>query len=501
MIVFDSKAHGALSNWCRMNKALAYAAFGVTTCLTLLGCAAPKQTFVDPITDTPAAWTSVLPTKELQDASRYPWWQALGNPTLDALVNQALAQNTSVARSAKAVEIANQQLNTVKLGWLPSLTLFGGRITGNTTLFFQGLPVPLSDVGNFVGILPNYFVNLFRLPYEQRQAMELVDVARAEMLAVRLAIIGEVVSAYALALSAERELALLAEFEARIDRQERLLTDLQSVGMASQSMVNQVKAQKLGVQGQRALAQANAVAARNALNTLVRNPLGTSLASDSLENLSVSERIAQQTPAAVLNTRPDIVAQRARVLAATTGIDVQTMLLAPTLDFNALRTNINTQTNSLGASSNANFTAGYATLALEPRIFGLIQTSQLQAQDALLQYVQTVDRAIADVDDAIAALGAQLLNLQALTEQVDTLEASVRDLRALEQAQLTSELRVLEAEIETIAAKMSLTQAKAQTTLAYAALQQAMGIGVLYDTENLALKNGLIEKRSDEKVH
>ncbi|HEY7804203.1 MAG TPA: TolC family protein, partial [Orrella sp.] len=270
-----------------MNKALAYAAFGITACLTLLGCAAPKQTFVDPITDTPASWSSTLPTQELKDASRYPWWQALENSRLDSLVDQALAQNTSVARSAKAVQLANQQLNTVKLGWLPSLTLFGGRITGNTSLFFQGLPIPVSDVGNFVGILPNYFINLFRLPYEQRQAMELVDVARAQMLAVRLAIAGEVVSAYALALSAQQELVLLRELSGRIARQERLLTDLQSVGMASQSMVNQVKAQQSGIRGQMALARANAVAARNALNILVRNPLGTELASDSLENVAV----------------------------------------------------------------------------------------------------------------------------------------------------------------------------------------------------------------------
>lgn len=74
-------------------------------------------------------------------------------------------------------------------------------------------------------------------------------------------------------------------------------------------------------------------------------------------------------------------------------------------------------------------------------------------------------------------------------------------MRALYEAQLASELRVLEAEIETIVAKMSLTQARAQTTLAYAALQQSMGIGVLYDTDNLALNDGLIEKLADEKVH
>ena len=442
----------------------------------------------------------MLPTRELQDASRYAWWQALDDPELDKLIDQALDQNTGVARAANAVERANQQLKTVKLGWLPSLNIFGGHITGNTTLFFQGLPLPVSDVGNFVGILPNYFVNMFRLPYEQRQAMELVDVARAEMLAVRLAVIGEVVSAYALSLSSKREISLMQQLEQRLMHQQRLLTDLQSVGMASQTMVNQVAAEKAAIGGQIALAQANAIATRNALNALVRQPLGRTRVNKQRQPLAVVEQIAQQTPAAVLNTRPDIVAERARVLAASPGIDTQTMLLAPTLDFNALRTNISTQTNSVGDSSNANFTAGYAALVLEPRVFGLIESSKLQAKDALLQYVQTVERALREVDDGLAQLNGQRQNLQAQQQQARILARNVSELKALHEAELTSALRVLEAEIESILAQMVVSQAQTQVTLAYASLQQAMGIGALYGIEDLSLDNGLISQHTHAKV-
>ena len=442
----------------------------------------------------------MLQTREIQDASRYAWWQALGNTELDKLIDQALDQNTSVARAANAVERANQQLKTVKLGWLPSLNIFAGRITGNTTLFFQGLPLPVSDVGNFVGILPNYFVNMFRLPYEQRQAMELVDVARAEMLAVRLAVVSEVVSAYALLLSSQREIALMQRMQERLIRQQQLLTDLRSVGMASQTMVNQIAAEKAAVGGQIALAQSNAVATRNALNTLVRKPLDSMQAHQTLQPLSIVRQIAEQTPAAVLNTRPDILAERARGLTASTGIATQTMLLAPTLDFNALRTNISTQANAVSGSGNANFTAGYATLVLEPQVFGLIQSSKLQAKDALLQYVQTVERALREVDDAMAQLEGQRQNLQAQQQQARILAANVSDLKALHEAELTSQLQVLEAEIESILAQMVVSQARTQVTLAYASLQQAMGIGALYKAENLTINNGRIDQFSDAKA-
>jgi len=466
----------------------------------LLGCAAPRSSFIDPVEVVPAEWSTVLETTDVMNVSRYPWWQSLQSPGLDQLVTQALSENTSVRRAVKAVELANQQLETVKLGWLPSLSLFGGRISGDTTLFFQGLPVPVSNVGGFVGILPNYFVNMFRLPYEQRQAMELVDVARAEMLAVRAGVVGEVVSAYALFLSAKNETALLKETQQTLKRQRDLVSGLQSVGMASQTMLNQIDVEIAQVRGQLALLSADVTAARNALNTLVKRPLGTEQTFDAIKGLEVVDQVASQTPAAVLNFRPDIVAERARVLAATTGIDVETMLLAPTLEFNALRTNIDTQVNNLGSQTNANFSAGYAALVLDPRVFGMIKTSELLAEDALLRYVQAVDRALGEVDDAIALYQGQRLNLKAAQEQVAILERNMSELSALEQSQLASELSVVEARLEWLVSRLSQNQSETQTVLAYVALQQAMGIGVLYDTENLTIVNGLIETPNHEEI-
>jgi outer membrane protein TolC len=467
----------------------------------MLGCAAPKPEFINPAGTPPPDWQTILPTLALQDASRYPWWQALGSNELDALVAQALNQNTSIARAENAVRLANAQLKTVKLGWLPSLNIFGGRITGNTTLFFQGLPVPVADVGGFVGILPNYFVNLFRLPYEQRQAMEMVDVARAEMLGARLTIAGEVVKAYAVVVAAEQELAQLRRLKSRLLRQQRLLSDLVSVGMASQITVNQTAAQAASVDGQMALATANATAARNALNTLVKSNISDQPTLNDGKSLTIANAVAQQAPAAVLNTRPDILAERARVLATTTGIDVQTMLLAPTLDLNALRTNISVQADGSGNSTNANFTAGYATLVLDPRVFGLIETSQLQARAALLQYVQTVDQAFKQTEDALSEMQSAQLNLAALKRQNRLLNQNVKNLRAMQQAELTSELAVLDAEIEAILSRMSVMQAGTQATLAYVNLQEAMGIGVLHGVENLRLNDGQIETQAHEKIH
>jgi len=466
----------------------------------LLGCAAPRPPFIDPVKVVPTEWSTVLETTALVDASRHPWWQALQSTTLDQLVEEALSENTRVRRAVKAVELANQALETVKLGWLPSLSLFGGRISGDTTLFFQGLPVPVSNVGGFVGVLPNYFVNMFRLPYEQRQAMELVDVARAEMLAVRAGVVGEVVSAYALFLSATNEMAILKAVQQTLRQQYDLVAGLQSVGMASQTLLNQIEAERAQVKGQMALLRANATAARNALNTLVKRPLGTEQTVSATKGLAVADQVAGQTPAAVLNVRPDIVAERARVLAATTGIDVETMLLAPTLEFNALRTNIDTQVNNLGSQTNANFSAGYAALVLDPRVFGMIKTSELLAQDALLRYVQTVDRALGEVDDAIAKFQGQRLNLEAEQEQVAILQRNVDELSALEQAQLASELSVVEARLEWLVSRLSRSQAQTQTLLAFVALQQAMGIGVLYGTENLTIVNGLIETPNHEEI-
>jgi len=139
-------------------------------------------------------------------------------------------------------------------------------------------------------------------------------------------------------------------------------------------------------------------------------------------------------------------------------------------------------------------------LVLDPRVFGLIQSSKLQAKDALLQYVQTVERALREVDDAMAQLNGQRQNLQAQQQQARILARNVSELKALHEAELTSALRVLEAEIESILAQMVVSQAQTQVTLAYASLQQAMGIGALYGIEDLSLDNGLISQHTHAKV-
>jgi outer membrane protein TolC len=129
--------------------------------LGLLGCSAPSQTFVEPDLKLPLNWSSFESTGAALNLNRQAWWQGLGSSELNGFVQEALAKNRSIQVALVTVDIAKSELETVKLGWLPSLNLLGGAASGNSNIFFDGLSLPVSNAGSFVAFLPTYLLDIF----------------------------------------------------------------------------------------------------------------------------------------------------------------------------------------------------------------------------------------------------------------------------------------------------------------------------------------------------
>ena len=88
--------------------------------LLVAGCAVTREPERKPELPLPAALPAVVGTTvDLPD----PWWTLFGDPTLDALVREALANNADAAIAAARVAEARAIARIVRADQLPQLNL------------------------------------------------------------------------------------------------------------------------------------------------------------------------------------------------------------------------------------------------------------------------------------------------------------------------------------------------------------------------------------------
>jgi outer membrane protein TolC len=442
----------------------------------------------------PEQWLAAKNVSPDQTLPLYPWWQELKSYELNELVSESLKNNRQILQSLNTIEQAQAQLDTVKLGWLPSLNLFGGSINGNTNLFFQGLSVPVSNVGGFVGLLPTYLINLIQQPARQAQAGKLFEASQADYLAIRTAMIAQVTTAYAAVLVADRQGQILQDMQKSIKKRVELAYALSARGLSTDYRQNQLELELDAISAQIAQNNANFQAAQNALLILVGRSIGRIKTKQSLDDVQTAVPPPGNMPASIVATRPDIAAARARLDASNYGATATASLLFPSISLNALVTNIKTTQNGSNSSSNANFEAAYAAWVLDPKVMGAIKSSNAMYRSAAISYVEAVNSALREVDDALSGYEAQRIKLRHDMDAFVKAKNNLRISESMHKKGLISESQFLENKTQFDLVDAAVTQTKLTQLIAMAKLYQSMGGGSLYEEPSLAITNGKVQQ-------
>jgi len=441
----------------------------------------------------PELWPGKKILSQEQELPTNPWWKQLKSEELDQFISESLANNRQIQQSLNNIEQAQAQLDTVKLGWLPSLNFLGGTINGNTTLFFQGLSVPVANVGGFVGFLPTYVVNLFQQPAKQMQAGQILEASQADYLAVRAAIISQVTTAYIAVLVTERQGQILDDMQQSLKKRVVLSAALTSRGLSTDFGQNQLELELNAISGQLAINNANHQAAQNTLLILVGRSVGRIKTAQSLSQINADIPAPGNLPASVVATRPDVAAARARLDATNYGVTATASLLLPSISLNALVTNIKTTNNGANASSNANFQAAYAAWVLDPKVIGAISSSNVIYKSALIAYVDAVNNALRETDDALSAYQGQQVKLKHDSEAFMKSTANLKISESMYRQGLISQSQFLEARAQYDLVEIALTQTKLTELIALAKLYQSMGAGSIYEEQKLEISNGKVQ--------
>jgi NodT family efflux transporter outer membrane factor (OMF) lipoprotein len=381
----------------------------LATALLLVACASPGPAH-QPLTASTAQAAGLADTG--QDASAAPaqWWRALGDRQLDALVAQALQGSPSLAlgRARLAQAVALSQVREAANG--PQATL-GADLSRQHYTAHGLVPAPVAgnsySTGNIqatLGWSPDFFgqhAAELEAALGQARAAQADAAAAANLLAAQIAR-GHVGLARLLAQRAVAERALA-------QRQEQLALTQQRVGAGLDSQVELT-------QSQAALPDARTqIEALDEQITLARRQLAVLSGQAPGALATLTPRLDALQPPAVpptlgadlLGRRPDVVAARWRIEAATQGVAVARSEFYPNINLTAF-----VGLNALGLDRL--FNAGSRQLGVAPalrlpifdggRLRAQMGSRQAELDGAIAQYNGVVLDAAREAGDALASL-------------------------------------------------------------------------------------------------
>jgi NodT family efflux transporter outer membrane factor (OMF) lipoprotein len=461
----------------------------ISACVALAcaGCAVGPD-YREPPTVAPDEWHALhnAATAPAGDpASLADWWKTLNDPTLNQLIDQALARNKTAKEAYARVVEARARRGVAAGDFWPSLTASAG---GNRTSSESRVSDP--DVGlsggtdeiYTAGLDSGWELDLFggkRRAFEAANAQ--LGASQADLRDVLVTLLGDVALSYVDVRTAQSRLTFA---EKNLEAQRGVLDITQwraAAGLATALDVEQAQSNYQQTRAAIPSLQTSLVESMNRLSVLTGDPPG-SLEAVLAERKPVpvaSLEIAAGVPVDVLRRRPDIRGAERRLAAQTAEVGVATAQLYPSLSLNGSIT-----LQSLNASDVLDgFRTDRLGLSLVMPLFrGGALRQNVKAQNALVDqalasYEATVLGAYEEVENALTASSNEDARHEALQQGVE----SARRASDLALTQYNSGLvdfqTVLDSDRQLLALEDSLAVSDGEMTANLVRLYKALGGG------------------------
>lgn len=426
------------------------------------------------------------------------WWQALSDPTLDAIETRALAANPDLAAAEARLRQARASLREQKANLLPTTSASAlyahARIPGLDldSLDTQGGDGTAGESGGGgsssldlynLGFDASWEVDLFG---GQRRAIEAArataESAKAHLDDAQVSLTAEVAQAYVNVRDRQRRIALN---RASIARQERMLALTRQRfgrGTASRLDVERLSQQLDSTRADATPLNAELEAYLDELATLTGDEPGALDATMTPAQplpLPPAE-VAVGDPAALLQRRPDIRAAERTLAADTAKIGQAEAARFPRLSIAGII--------GIGGTSPSDLThLDDFTALIAPQLswsfldFGRNAAKVKQAQgvrdEAEAQYRSTVLAALRDAEDSLSRFRYRRITVATLARAKASADRALDLSRQRYAAGTTTLIDLLDAERQQIDAEQSLSIAEAALTGDFIAIQKALGLG------------------------
>jgi NodT family efflux transporter outer membrane factor (OMF) lipoprotein len=471
-------------------KPLLLACACLSLATTLAGCA-PKANLPAKEVALPAGWPQAPhPAPNQADAPKVAqtrWWLALGDTTLNTLVEQALAQNPGLQQALARVEAARALSTAQRAARLPEITAGaagqlqnrldsagGGNIVGGfqsrgarTTGLLQG-QVNVSWEADLFGRTANL----------ARSTLADARAAQERAAAARLVLVADVVSAYVDLRSAQERSRLIEKSVATQQRLVALVRARAKAGLTSDFELNRALTGLEQAIAELPAAREQEGLARQRLALLAGS---ATLDAQMLGNAplpSLSPFSLTSVPADLLRNRPDIRAAEANIARAAADVGVANAELYPRL---TLGGDVSASTSLLGSAVPG--TPTFATFTPQLTIPLLnwgerraqVQVRQAQLAESIFAYRDVVLSAYGEVQDQLTRVQEQQERVVSLTRAQQTAARALRQAESLFAQGLTGLTERLDADTQALRTDLDALAARQASANALIGLHRALG--------------------------
>lgn len=451
----------------------------VSIAVSLAGCVTPPKTELQlqPLADeTAGLGNNAAPTVEER------WWQQYGDPQFDQLVTAALEHNPSLQQTLARVRTAQAQVQLTSGQLKPSVTLNGQEQRSRLPEQYL-IPPPFGGGTYWSGQL---LANLsWDLDFWGKQAA-LIDQARAsakaaklDAAAARLATTAALSQAY---LDLNRAIALADIAQQSLLQRERILDITRKrIGAGLDTNVELREAEAAVPQAE--LARLQAEAAREVAIHRLAALIGEGaqayerIGKPSL-NLETALTIPNDLPADLLGRRPDILAARARVEAATSQRAAARAAFYPNINLSAFAGFQAIGLDNLLKADNRTYGAGPAiSLPLfdSQRLKSQFNAATALQDEAVGAYNDAVLSAVQQVADQLSQVNYSALQLQQARSTLTAAEEAYRLAQKRYEAGLANYLSVLTTETQVLNARTTFVDILHQQAFARVSLLLTVG--------------------------
>ncbi|KQO12092.1 NodT family efflux transporter outer membrane factor (OMF) lipoprotein [Sphingomonas sp. PP-CE-3A-406] len=420
------------------------------------------------------------------------WWETLADPTLNVLVDDALAHSPSIEEATARIREAQAELKQQRASQLPS-------VSANATYLHAALPgvgigqsssadTAASGGSNTLdfynlGLNASWEPDLFgggRRGVEQSRAT--IDARGADLADTQVTLSAQVAQAYVNLRDVQARIRLNAA-STTLQRRQVELAQVRYAGgtvslLAVERLRNQLESTQanaipLGTQRDEYLNQLAVLTGRTpgALDATLAPVVAVPLP---------PAQVAIGNPAALIAHRPDIRSAERQLAASTAAIGVYKAKELPGIRFLGIL--------GLGGTSPGDvFDTGNLTTLLAPSLswsfldFGknraATRASEARRDGADAKYRRTVLAALQDAENALSGFGNTRAQLRQLVLAEATAMRSERLNAQRVQAGTSSVIDQLDIERQRLAATIAVQQSRAQLSLSYIAVNKALGLG------------------------
>ena len=440
-----------------------------------------------PPLELPTQFTAI-PFADTSSIADLEWKSFFTNADLQNLLDKGITYNHDLLIAMKRIEIAQQRVNQSKLLQLPELNFQAtasinrpsdNSLSGLSTSSFLGK----SYVENYQALVSiSWEADIWGRLRSQKEATlaEYLQTHEAAK-AVQTQLVTNIAQGFYNLLMLDKQL--------EITRRNLLLSDsfvnatrlLKDAGIVNALAVQQAESQRQSTALLIPQLEQDVALQENALQVLTGQLPGTLSRTASLNEFAVPDDLSSGLPASLVSRRPDVRANEMALIAANARVGVAHANMYP-----ALNISLGTGLESFKASnwfSIPNSLFGLAAGTVVQPIFRRkelrtqFEIAKLQREESVIQFRQSVLRAVGEVSDALVLLDKLKQQELIATAQVDTLKHAIFNAQLLFKSDLANYLEVITAQANALQAELNLAAIQRQRLSAMVDLYRSLGGG------------------------